>query len=726
MSDRVSDAPAFLSTLPANRGQVRLAWAVVLVSCLVFAAVAPFAKRPLQPVFGFIPVYQSALIINDLVTAALLLGQFTIVRSKAVLVLAGGYLFAAVMAALHMLTFPGLFAPGGLLGANAQSTAWLYMFWHAGFPLAVLAYAAFKPLAGMASRPVPWLVGCILIAITLAAAFAALATAGQSALPAIMQGNRYTPTMIFVVTSVWLLSLAALLVLWRGRGRGRERTVLDVWLMVAMVAWLFDIALAAVLNAGRFDLGFYAGRIYGLLAASFVLLVLLLENAALYGQLAQAHGRERQKSAELERANARLEAADRFKSEFLANMAHELRTPLNAIIGFSELLKDGAAGHLLDKQRRFCTMIHDGGEHLLALVNDVLDLSKVEAGRMTLEPQALELDSLLEDCLAMFDEPGRRRGLQLRSQLDVSARMQVDPRKLRQIVYNLLSNAVKFTPDGGSVELVARRVRREAVDQWQPGLPARVLPLPADEGEGEGEGDLLEIHVRDSGPGLQADELPRLFEAFHQARTVQAEDVPGTGLGLALVSRLAALHGGTVGVASAPGRGSLFTVWIPWREADAAVDGAEPPLPAPPVSATRRALVIEDDPHAAELLRTHLEGAGFAVRCMADGNDLVLAADPVPDLIALDILLPGTNGWEVLEQLKRHPVLSAVPVVIVSVVADEQKGMALGAAKVLQKPLTRQVLLDAIDALDARRSTGAPDPDRFLMEVDRALRAANP
>jgi PAS domain S-box-containing protein len=278
---------AFVTSVVASRGDQGLALGVVALSALMFVAAIPLATRQLPQVWAFIPAYQAALVVCDLITAALLFGQARFSRSVSLFVLATGYLFSAVLAVAHALSFPGLLAPGGLLGAGRQSTAWLYMFWHAGFPLFVIAYALLKRAAPLRPR---WTFGSALgagvVAILAAAgALTWIATAGESALPAIMQGNRYTPAMIFVVSTVWLLSLAALAALWRRP----PHTVLDVWLMVVMCAWLFDIGLAAVFNAGRFDLGFYAGRIYGLLAASFVLVVLLLENGALHARLALAH-----------------------------------------------------------------------------------------------------------------------------------------------------------------------------------------------------------------------------------------------------------------------------------------------------------------------------------------------------------------------------------------------------------------------------------------------------
>jgi len=322
------ESSVFLSTLPAGRDQRRLALAVVLASAVLFLCAAPFATVPLAQVPAFIPIYESALVINDLIIAVLLFGQFSILRSRALFVLACSYLFTAFMAVAHALTFPGLFSPTGLLGAGPQSTAWLYMFWHGGFPLCVIAYALLKdegrrmePSSGRDHVAVLFGVAAVLVAtcgVTL------LATAGQDFLPTIMQDNHYTEAMITVVSSVWALTLLALLILWRRR----PHSVLDLWLMVVMCAWIFDIALSAVLNGGRFDLGFYAGRIYGLLAASFILLVLLLENGLLYVRLAGAHVKTRQKAVDLERLRAQLEsrAAERTAAlEALNNKEEEIR-----------------------------------------------------------------------------------------------------------------------------------------------------------------------------------------------------------------------------------------------------------------------------------------------------------------------------------------------------------------------------------------------------------------
>jgi signal transduction histidine kinase len=279
---------AFLSSLPAEPADRRLAIIIAVASLVFFAAAAPWASVQLAQLPAFLPAYQSALVICELITAALLFGQFRIVRSGALLSLGCGYLFSALMAVLHTLSFPGLFAPQGLMGAGSQTTAWIYFLWHAFFPLFVIGYALLKdrgaPIGGPARVPI--LLGAA--GAVLLAGFVVLATtAGHDLLPTIMKGNSDAGTKVLVAAATWVLSVVALLATWRRR----PHSVLDLWVMVVMLAWIFEVALASVLNAGRFDLGWYAGRAYGLLAASFVLVVLLLENSVLYARLAEAHGR---------------------------------------------------------------------------------------------------------------------------------------------------------------------------------------------------------------------------------------------------------------------------------------------------------------------------------------------------------------------------------------------------------------------------------------------------
>jgi diguanylate cyclase (GGDEF)-like protein len=278
----IRDSWGHLSTAPAGRREWRYALGILLVSTLVFVLALPFSRTPLAQLPAFVPVYVTALVLCDLITAVLLLGQFRALRSPALLVLAGGYLFTATITAAYALIFPGLFAARWLFGAGPQTSSAMFMGWHTGFPLAVIAYARLKRrdrvLGGKARRPIH---AMVVVVLALVVAWTTFATAGHALLPVFLDGNRTTDIGHATLLAIWLLSLGALLTLWRGR----PHVVLDVWLMVVMCVWLFDLALAAVLNTGRYDLGWYAGRAYGLLSAGFLLVLLLSENAGQYARL---------------------------------------------------------------------------------------------------------------------------------------------------------------------------------------------------------------------------------------------------------------------------------------------------------------------------------------------------------------------------------------------------------------------------------------------------------
>ena len=398
----------------------------------------------------------------------------------------------------------------------------------------------------------------------------------------------------------------------------------------------------------------------------------------------------------LQQKNAELEEASRMKSEFLANMSHELRTPLNAIMGFSEVLKCGMLGELTEEQRGYIGNIFGSGQHLLALINDILDLSKVEAGKMTLDLVQTDLVPLFSNSLSIIREKASLRRIRLGVDTDEGlGSIQVDPRKVKQIVYNLLSNAVKFTQEGGQVTLQTRRVPRSAVGQASGSWTGRkILPLAESEFA-----EFLEISVIDSGIGISTDALKHLFKPFSQIDSGLARRFEGTGLGLAMVKSLAELHGGTVAVESAPGAGSRFTVWLPLRESAPEKPATIATLLRRPVAraGARTALVVEDDLKSAELLRVQLEAEGFTVLHAATAEaGLLLAVQQPLALITLDIMLPNMDGWEFLGRIKQVPSLMRIPVLIVSIVAERSKGLALGASGVLHKPMSRQELSDSL------------------------------
>jgi PAS domain S-box-containing protein len=398
----------------------------------------------------------------------------------------------------------------------------------------------------------------------------------------------------------------------------------------------------------------------------------------------------------LRQTNAELEDASRMKSEFLANMSHELRTPLNAIIGFSEVLADGLIGDLTDKQRGFIGDIFSSGKHLLSLINDILDLSKVEAGKMLLDIESVQVSSLLANSLSIIKGKAASRHINL--VLDASDELdsiRADGRKVKQIVYNLLSNAVKFSADGGEVTLHARRVPRAEVAQPSCAWPCRSFPLAESEFA-----EFLEISVSDTGIGISPEGLEQLFKPFSQIDSSLARKFEGSGLGLNMVKLLAELHGGGVSAESAVGEGSRFTVWLPFRGPDLEMLPSEPTQAVARVvvpEGGRAALVVEDDFKSAELIRVQLEAEGFTVLHAYSGEAaLAVAAQQPLSLITLDIMLPGMDGWELLSRLKQLPALRCIPVVIISIVADPSKGFALGAAAVMQKPISRQELYESL------------------------------
>ena len=372
----------------------------------------------------------------------------------------------------------------------------------------------------------------------------------------------------------------------------------------------------------------------------------------------------------LEATNLQLVEANQHKSVFLASMSHELRTPLNAILGFSELLSDETRHYDADTRHRFLDQIHSGGRHLLELINDILDLSKVEAGQMDLHLQEVGVDESVQIVLATVEPLARTKEIAIDSELDPGLHLVADPAKLKQMLLNLVSNGIKFTPNGGRVTIRARQV-----DSW------------------------IEISVRDTGIGIANSDLGRLFIEFQQLDAGPGRAQEGTGLGLALTKRFAELHGGHVSVESVQGVGSTFTLKLP---AVAKKTVERPPQEPRRIGSTDPSrplvLLVEDNPEAAEILARHLETGGFRLSIARTGNEaLAMARDLKPVAITLDILLPEIDGWEVLTRLKADEATRDIPVLIVTVVDNPSLGRALGALDYFVKPVDRAALLSRLD-----------------------------
>ncbi len=435
------------------------------------------------------------------------------------------------------------------------------------------------------------------------------------------------------------------------------------------------------------------GEIFAGMVMSWDITRLKQAEQALLEEQALLSRRVEERTADLSAANAALARANRLKDEFLANMSHELRTPLNAVLGLSEALREQTYGPLNARQDRTLAMIEDSGRHLLDLINDVLDLAKIGADKLVLEHERVIVEQICEASLRMVSQTAQAKQIELQLRLDPRVTViMADVRRLKQILVNLLSNAVKFTAPGGRAG----------------------LEVVADDDKGT-----ISFTVWDTGIGIAPEQLENLFQPFVQLDSRLSREYAGTGLGLALVYRMCELHGGSIAVESAPGKGSRFTAVLPWSaEGRLPLDSDQPGRPASLDLTLRSAVIIEDSPTAADQLRRYLGELGILTLALASGVNAVSAvAEARPDLVMLDILLPDTTGWEVLAQLKADPRTAAIPVVIVSVVDDESRGLALGAAAYVVKPYTRAIILNALQQLGA-------GPEIFGDESDRRDHAA--
>jgi signal transduction histidine kinase/ActR/RegA family two-component response regulator len=416
---------------------------------------------------------------------------------------------------------------------------------------------------------------------------------------------------------------------------------------------------------------------------------------------------ERAQSQErLHQINEDLERASQLKSEFLASMSHELRTPLNSILGFSGLLKNYMQAGLNQKQLQYVCLIHESGQHLLSLINDILDLSKVEAGKEELHIEPVSIQHLCAQCLDMIQPRAEKKRLVLSLELDYRLKqVALDERRTRQMIINLLSNAVKFTPETGQIKLSGRLAYGNQLHQdIRPDRSPVNLSTP-----------YLCLEVMDSGIGIPPEKQHLLFQPFQQIDSSLTRQHEGTGLGLALTKRLAELHGGTVSLQSVEGQGSTFRIWLPLTEMRQELSTPTAPTPVVPLSPgisfqaggdAKRVLIVEDQPYYQVLITELLEAEGYTVELICDGHTMLEAiesnlvtAQSLPNLIFMDIQLPGVDGFELIRRLKTHPLWQKVPVIAVTAMAmagDRDRCLAVGANGYLSKPLDlNEVLVQA-------------------------------
>jgi signal transduction histidine kinase/CheY-like chemotaxis protein len=651
-----------LSLVAAGPRERRLAQVALVLSLLVFGATLPFARVPLAHVPAFIPAYQSAFVVNDLITAVLLFGQFSVLRSRALLVLAAGYTYTAVLAFIHQLTFPGVYSPTGLFGAGAQTTAWLYMFWHGGFPLFIVAYALLKRQADAARIPVGPAIFCtvaLVFGFALGATF--LTTAGNAILPAVIENDQYTSQMLTVIGTVWTLSLVALVVLWQRR----PHSVLDLWLMLVLCAWVFDIGLGAVFNSGRYDVGFYAGRVYGLLASSFVLIVLMVDTTRLHGALAATSRRlgelagtlterVRERTIELERTNATLtseitqrqqtskQLVQAQKMEAIGNLtggiAHDFNNLLGVVIGNLGLLLDLRKDdpEVADLAGDAVTAATRGAE----LTRQLLAFSR----RQALQPRRLDVNELVAETTKLL----RRT---LGEQIEITLALETgiwpvvaDPVQLEASLTNLATNARDAMPKGGRLTIVTG-----------------CRHLDADYAEQHSEvtvGDYTMIEVSDSGAGIRAADLGRIFEPFFTTKELGK----GTGLGLSMVFGFVKQSGGHIAVYSEEQIGTTFRLYLPRASENETAQAPARPVEIRPAQG-EVVLAVEDQPAMRKILVRLLRELGYRV-LEADNASAALAIleRERADLLFTDIIMPGpTTGLDIARiATERWPAMRVV------------------------------------------------------------------
>ncbi|WP_184807844.1 hybrid sensor histidine kinase/response regulator [Nitrospirillum iridis] len=688
--------------VPTTPSQHSAAFLVGLALLALFVVGAVGAKTSVGNVPGLLPAYAVIVLITDLLTSFLIASQFMLSGQRALLWLVGGYAYSGVMAVLQVAALPGAFAPLDPDGALSQSALWLYVAWHMAFPIAVLGFAYLQrtvppPVSPTARRPLALTAGlgaAVAAAITMVAVLYSM----DRWLPHVTLVNTYNNALLVkIVYLVMLLlnfSTPAILATVT-----RVRTVGDLGLLISTVALALDTLLNG-LGLARFTLGWFLARADGAIASSVVLLLLLAEMVSLYrrvhlmnGQLNTQRERLLGLTDDLERARRTAEEARQVaeranaaKSDFLANMSHEIRTPMNGVTGMAQILLDTP---LTTQQRGYAEIIRDNADALLAVINDILDISKLEAGKVSLERIQFNLDELVDGVLAILGNKARDKGLEIGALVhDAAAGMWWgDPTRVRQVLLNLLGNAIKFTAKGAvSVDITLLGDG--------PALPEQTR--------------LLRVTVQDTGIGIDPAQAGKLFQMFEQADSSITRRFGGTGLGLAISRQLVELMGGTIAVESTPGEGATFWFDIPLQRAVAPSSSVQP---LGNRLRGRRALVVDDTPVNRLILVHHLMTCGMAVDEASGGpqarNHLLQAmaaaeagaegsGPPLPDVILVDHHMPELDGPALATWIRSEPRLAGVRLLLASSLEAPAGSRESLFDAVVPKPIRRPQLLEAL------------------------------
>jgi len=532
----------FLSNTPARPWDRRLGIAIVLLSVFAFAFVVPYSRVRWPVVPAFIPAYEAALILNDLITAVLLISQFRQLRARSLLVLGVGYLYDSLLVTAHALSFPGVFAPAGLIGGNDQTTVWLYVFWHAVFPVFVIAYAAIahtrRDLPLDPSRVVGAIALGIAVAFLLAGVAILVSTVGIEHLPPLIRDDDYSKVGRRFGPLFWIATLLAPGFLWY---RTRARTVLDLWLLVVTITWLLDVLLSAIIANERYDFGWYAGRLYGLMAASFVLGALLMETGNLYGRLIESIDELRARADALAQSQEQLRHAQKMEAmgQLTGGVAHDFNNLLTIIVGNLDMI--GRHAEDPARVRRLTAAAQRAASRGGKLTHQLLMFAR----RQLLRPETVNANRLLLD----FEGLVRRAAgetvqleLVLYPALDP---VRIDPMQFEAAILNLVINARDAMPGGGRITI---RTGNTALD------PVAASALPD-----IGPGVYAVISVQDTGAGIPAAVLGRVFEPFFTTKEIGK----GSGLGLSQVYGFVKESGGTVRIDSIEGVGTTIELWLP-------------------------------------------------------------------------------------------------------------------------------------------------------------------